>query len=354
MVKATTSTNGGFEAKIDLNTMLGKFCNVNPNICMYANGMLTQYEEPVFTAIDFPFILQQWANTPNKQTISDFSDAYWIAKCWIKQWRATSNEIERNNQMCVATPKSIIYLRCNQLVEDVPKVELRGIPGCMMWIDLNNTIETIKRQMRYLYHGQRMLASDKPAPITPKHNIIVEPNTTYGPVFEARPQLKDLALRKITKENLNKFNEAADELMDVVEMWINVNAIDNNETTETRLMKFIEENKKNNNESDIVIKQIADLTNELCDVYWMFKGWKTSVENMNKSEVDADVFVILDYGKEICSLVDGLNLYDYNKVQILCEKLAKARQLLREQFKIMNSMDELYDAYMTQFTAKAD
>lgn len=328
-------------ARIDTNIMLGKFCSINPNICMYANNMLTQYEEPVFTSFDWPFILQQWANTPSDQSINDFSDAYWIAKCWIKHWRANPNEIERNSQLRVATPKSIIYLRCNQLVERIPEVELRGIPGCMLWVELNNAIETIKCQLRYIY------------PITPKHNIIVKPQTTFGPVFEARPQLQELATGEITIENQSKFNEAADELMDVVEMWINV--IDRNDNIETRLMKFIEEtknknNKSNNNnkinkvETENDVKQKADLTSELCDVYWMFKSWQVSVESMDRSDVDADVFVILDYGKDICELIDGMDLYDFTKVETLCDKLAKARLLLREQFRFMNSMEELYDA----------
>lgn len=332
--------------KIDPNTMLGKFCSINPNICMYANGMMTKYEEPAFTGVDFPFILQEWSNTPTCQTLCDFSDAYWIAKCWMRFWREYDAKIVEfmNNQMVMATPKSIIYLRCFQLSKDIPNVEVRGVPGCLLWSEIETAIETVKRQMRIIY------------PITPKYNFIVNPKGMTGAVFDTKPDLLKLAKGDIDyAEETKKYNELCDELMEVVEMWVVM--IDPKEKIETRLLDFHEQVRENESNASLV-KTTAQLASDLCDVYWMFKGWYQAVNYMIETDKDDlpddDVITIMNEGKMICLMIDGLNLHDTEKVFALSEKLTKVRHMIKVQFNMANSNERLYDAVYGGKAERAD
>lgn len=349
MVSVSTYQN---RTKINLNVMLGPICMYHPNICLYVNDMLSVEEIKEFNEKELPIIYEQWSNIETRQSLGDFSDAYWISKLWLK-----INPIPHHPAFY-----NTIIIRCKNIVDDVPNIDIKDIQGCLLWNKIECDINVVKQQIiKYQaeheeedHQTQTQTQTQQP---TSNQNTpcMIDPynSSLWGPIITKYPELITMAQGHIHEyedgyEN-EEFDNVCEKLFEVIEQWMIVTY--NDSPIEQWL--FAQDGKTKYTKE----QAIGDIT----DTYWILQTYNSAVTlsntnntrdgngngNGSDSPIEKSLVDIIQLGENVCKyalIIDqDLKKNIFNLLHF-CDSRARLRKLFSAEFKMLDSIDRLHDA----------
>lgn len=297
---------------MNVNNILGTFCTMHPNICLYANGKLNRDDSTAFIVTEFPEICKTWSQTKTEQSSMHFSDAYWISKCIIKDEK--SEAFENMSLM-------LKYAHCHTLIAEIPITISSGSRRGPFWSKIATRIDNLKNRISNEYINHTTTLSS-----------IIDRHCSY--VVE-HPSIIQIAKYGIDEHlSQDAFEKVSTELMETVEKWANTNyrnspleqymLIHMNKTENTRLLAL----------------------DDICNSYWLMRAWVFAIDYVlkNNDAVDSNILEIAERVSVMCDAISSIDTELCNTISIMVfsETRAVIRKKLRVQFSIANENSGRY------------
>ena len=298
-----------------INTLLGEFCTRHSNICLFANGKLGAAATQDFVTMELPTICHDWAATPTRQSVPDFVDAYWIARCIVKHETEHTTGDPEPLAKCAS---------CHYIIQEVPNVTLDGVSNSPFWLKLSVVVDDIKKRIRPSGDDEdnrthESFIATRDCPFKQQHANIVR-----------------IANGELKPSDGHDYYDACDEMMALLEVWANVTFQD------SPLEQYLfGENRRSSSEH---FSRAAD---DICETYWLVTAWLTAIDNEDdEDEDDDDVAEAVATARRMCDKTRDINerLGNYIDTCYFCEYRVRVRNALKEKFKFVASVDRLHDA----------
>lgn len=301
-----------------INTFLGDLCNRHPNICLFANGKLNAEESKDFVMMELHTICHFWSTVPTKQSVTDFVDAYWIAKCIMKHETEYTTDDPEPFAKCVD---------CHYIIQEVPNVTLNGIPGSPFWQKLCTVINDIKIRIN---RGHFLNKQQKPnSDITDRNCLFKQQHSDI--VRIAKGELKPI--------HCHAYYDACDTMMSLLDVWSNITF------QESPLEQYLfGENRRGSSEYRVSALE------DICETYWLIKAWLTAIDYDDEDDIedeDDDIKDAVATARRMCDKVSQINEHLgtlFINLSYFCEYRVKVRNVLKDKFKFVDSVDRLHDA----------
>lgn len=299
-----------------INTLLGGFCKGHPNICLFANGKLDAEAAQDFLTMELPTICRDWAIRTTRQTVPDFVDAYWIARCIVKHETEHTTGDPEPLAKCVS---------CHYIIQEVPNVTLNCAPNGPFWLKLSVVIDDIKKRIRprddRIGDQQESVVITRDCPFKQQHANIVR-----------------IGKGELKPTDGHDYYDACDEMMALVEVWANVTFQD------SPLEQYLfGENRCSSSEHR------ESALNDICETYWLIKAWLTAIDDDDDAheDEDKDIKDTIATARRMCDKTRTIDerLGDHIDLCYFCEYRARVRNVLKEKFKFSASVDGIHDAF---------
>lgn len=278
-------------------------CVTNPNICLYANDMLTSDDASNFIHKELPFICDKWISEPTEQTLGAFSDAYWISRCIIK------TEVEPLNNVDDINNPFGKWLSCLTIINEVPNISFNGAVNSPFWlkmVDVINNLKSILQEKTYILQDDTCFVPD----FVNERECFITIN---------HPNIIAIARNELTSDtNKVLFSSTINTLRYLIHYWAYTTI------KESPLENFLFSSEGKTN---IAYEKAI---NDICNSFWLVKAYIIVSPLMTNN--DDRLLEVIQHAKNMCNRVYMFDIHLTNFIELckFCDDRAKIRNKLKE------------------------